>query len=260
VNPAGIRVNAGRPAVAPAPRSVTAAVEGRAETTGPAEAGAAPATENPLSQIRPRPRPTDLSETNEKAQLGGRTRAELATLRPRQRPSTVVAVAEAAAAAPDADTPPPELAAGTRLAVARSLEPKRRPAEIVAVASAARVAPIQPDPAPSPQAEDNSIAEADNEPVVEVASAAAVSPNIPTKAGVARTATVKNAINLSQINLIGVYGSSSQRRALVRLSSGKYVKVKVGDRVDGGRVAAIGEAELVYTKGGRQVKLAMPKT
>ena len=35
-------------------------------------------------------------------------------------------------------------------------------------------------------------------------------------------------------------------------------KVKVGDRLDGGRVAAIGESELQYNKNGRGVVLRMP--
>lgn len=61
------------------------------------------------------------------------------------------------------------------------------------------------------------------------------------------------------MNLIGVYGKPSSRRALVRMSNGRYVKVQVGDRLDGGRVQAIGESELSYTKGGRSVTLTMPR-
>ena len=44
-----------------------------------------------------------------------------------------------------------------------------------------------------------------------------------------------------------------------RLSSGRYRKVVVGDRLDGGRVSAIGESELRYTKGGRNMVLKMPR-
>jgi hypothetical protein len=86
-----------------------------------------------------------------------------------------------------------------------------------------------------------------------------VTPRIPSSTSVAKAATVKNAINLSRVNLIGVYGKPSSRRALVRLSNGRYKKVKIGDRVDGGRVSAIGEAQLNYTKNGRSVTLKMPK-
>ena len=83
-------------------------------------------------------------------------------------------------------------------------------------------------------------------------------PQIPTRASVARQATIENAISLRQVNLIGVYGSPSDRRALVRLSNGRYVKVAVGDRVDGGQVAAIGDSSLQYVKSGRNVTLSLP--
>ncbi|MFP4329002.1 MAG: hypothetical protein ACLFQL_13410, partial [Paracoccaceae bacterium] len=85
-----------------------------------------------------------------------------------------------------------------------------------------------------------------------------VTPAVPSGASVARQATVENAINLRKVNLIGVYGQSSNRRALVRLPNGRYQKVQVGDRLDGGRIAAIGETELRYTKNGRSQVLRMP--
>jgi hypothetical protein len=59
---------------------------------------------------------------------------------------------------------------------------------------------------------------------------------------------------------MGVYGSPSNRRALVRLSNGRYKKLKVGDRLDGGRVSAIGDSELSYVKGNRSYVLRMPRT
>lgn len=83
--------------------------------------------------------------------------------------------------------------------------------------------------------------------------------NMPTTKTVAKKATVANAINLGSINLIGVYGSSSSRRALVRLPSGRFVKVKAGDRLDGGKVSAIGESQLSYEKKGKTIVLKMVK-
>jgi type IV pilus biogenesis protein PilP len=83
--------------------------------------------------------------------------------------------------------------------------------------------------------------------------------SIPSSASVARQATIENAIPLNKINLVGVYGVPSDRRALVRLPSGRYVKVKVGDQVDGGTVAQINDSELIYRKGSRTVALSMPK-
>ena len=47
--------------------------------------------------------------------------------------------------------------------------------------------------------------------------------------------------------------------ALVRMPSGKYVKVKVGDRLDGGQVAAISDNQLSYVKNGKTLVLKMIK-
>lgn len=66
-------------------------------------------------------------------------------------------------------------------------------------------------------------------------------------------------LNLARLNLIGVYGGNSDRRALIRLPSGRFVKVEVGDRLDGGRVASISDDELRYVKGGRNITLKMPR-
>ena len=85
-----------------------------------------------------------------------------------------------------------------------------------------------------------------------------VSPSVPSSASVARSATVRNAIALNRVSLVGVFGTPSNRRALVRLPNGRYEKVSVGNRLDGGRVTSIGEAELRYQKSGRTVTLKMP--
>lgn len=126
------------------------------------------------------------------------------------------------------------------LAVAQSIRPETRPRNfdrIVARASREAVAPQR----------------------VAAVAPRTVKPAIPSSASVTREATVRNAINLSRVNLIGVYGTPSNRRALVRLKNGRYQKVKVGDRFDGGRVSAIGDSELRYQKGNRNVVLKMPK-
>lgn len=112
-----------------------------------------------------------------------------------------------------------------------ALRPIKRPNNIAELAAAARVVQ-EPPPA--------------------------VQPSGPTSVSVARQATLRNAINLREVNLIGVYGQPSDRRALVRLSNGRYRKVKVGDRVDGGRVVAIGDDTLRYQKNGRNLTLNMP--
>ena len=112
-----------------------------------------------------------------------------------------------------------------------ALRPQRRPDNIAQLAAAARARPVPPP---------------------------AVTPSVPSRASVTRQATIQNAIDLSQINLIGVYGQPTSRRALIRLENGRYRKVKVGDRLDGGRILAIGEDSLRYQKDGRNLSLAMP--
>ena len=84
-------------------------------------------------------------------------------------------------------------------------------------------------------------------------------PTVPTSASVTRQATLEDAINLRKVNLIGVFGKPSERRALVRMPNGRYKKVQVGDSLDGGRVSAIGDSELRYSKGARNVVLRMPR-
>lgn len=76
--------------------------------------------------------------------------------------------------------------------------------------------------------------------------------------GVANAATLQNAIKLRDVNLIGVYGQPSDRRALVRLGNGRYVKVEVGSSLDGGRVTAIGDSALNYVKRGKTYLLQLP--
>ncbi len=76
---------------------------------------------------------------------------------------------------------------------------------------------------------------------------------------VAGLATESDAIRLRRINLIGTFGSSTDRYALVRLRSGRFVQgLKVGDRLDGGRVTAIGDDDLLYVKNGRSIRLQLP--
>ncbi len=249
LTPSGVTVTAGPPPVTPRPRP-----EGLGPEIVP------PVPDERLRGIRPIPRPENLIETNERGRFGGLSRTELADIRPEPRPLSAPQTADAAPAAPVATGTVPatgadaaaetDLAAGepevdtgadaTALAVLASLQPPRRPDSIAARVEEAReeAAPVEP-PAPNV--------------------AAAVIPSLPTTASVAREATETNAINLGKVNLIGVYGSDNDRRALVRMPSGRYVKVEVGDRLDGGQVAAIGDDQLRYIKSGRNITLQLPR-
>ncbi|MGR3290156.1 MAG: hypothetical protein ACU0C9_03025, partial [Paracoccaceae bacterium] len=182
-----------------------------------------------LPRIRPTIRPANPSEVIERARLGGLTRAELARKRPVARPVS------------PQDKHPDINQTPTKLAVLTSRSPVHRPENFASIVKKSRA--------------DAQAAAVNNA----VASAAAVAapkvPSIPTTASVAREATINNAIILSQVNLIGVYGSSTDRRALVRLKSGRYVKVQIGDKLDGGKVAAISGNQLQYIKAGRMVTL-----
>ncbi|MBF9043885.1 hypothetical protein HKCCE4037_11145 [Rhodobacterales bacterium HKCCE4037] len=203
-----------------------------------------------LAAFRPTERPEDLVETRERAVLGGFTEDELSERRPPERPqSPQEAAAEASLVPEDVGVSEEDVAAavdaaigGTELAVARSLMPTTRPANIAQIVASADRQPV--------------------EPATEVAAvapeAAAAGPSIPSNADVSRAATERNAIRLRNVNLIGVTGTNSDRRALVRLSSGRFVRVGVGDRLDGGRVAAIGETTLQYVRNGRTVTLEIP--
>ena len=176
---------------------------------------------------------------------------------------TVAAILAAAPADP--------LATATALAVSSARLPEPRPQNFAAVVAAAearnaappedvanaslavttappQVAPDVVDPAPVAAA---AVAPAQVAPAVVAASG-------PVSGGVATAATLEQAIDLRSVNLIGVFGRPNDRRALVRLSNGRYVRVAVGDSLDGGQVAAIGDNALNYVKRGQTITIAIP--
>lgn len=265
VTPNGYTLIAASPPLKP-PATLTRFATQPGVTAPPLEAAV---VTSPLLDFRPRNRPIGLAENSERAQLGGVTRLELAAYRPSLRPrslqdrakqaeedarktedariaaeeerATAAATAAAALAVPTApEIAPAAIQDATKYAIAKSVRPDTRPRNFDSIVKRAERTPVQE---------------------TRVAASVAprtVAPKIPSKASVARSATVKNAINLRNVNLIGVYGKPSSRRALVRLSNGRYKKVSVGDRIDGGRVSAISNSELRYSKGSRNVVLKMP--
>ncbi len=84
-------------------------------------------------------------------------------------------------------------------------------------------------------------------------------PTAASSMSVIQAATVKNVLNLRDINLIGITGTKRNPNALVRLANGKVLKVKVGDRLNGGRVTDISAATLTYAISGRSITLDMPR-
>jgi hypothetical protein len=248
LTPNGVRVHAGPPPLRPPPETIGAADLARSASSVPG-AGSQPetgATDLPATGATAEADPgAETAPEAEAAPEAGNDAVaadepDAEALRPRPRPArpepAPTDIADDAAAEPPAAAPAEAATDFARLAE----DARAQTAAAAAGLDATRAA----DPPPP-------------EPVGQLN--VAVQPSLPTRASVADRATLDNAIRLERVNLIGVYGTPSDRRALVRLPTGRYVKVKVGDRVDGGRVAAIGSGELDYVKNGRRVTLRMPR-
>jgi hypothetical protein len=198
---------------------------------------------------------------------------EYAGLRPAPRPEGL-APEGATSAAPEEAAPDPEaalaqtlasivegagdpLATATAQAVAVARRPDARPnnfsrvveQQTARLARATETAAQQAAPASLGTPEESAETQAEE---VQVA-AAEPSGNVPRS--VSEAATMENAMSLREINLIGVYGTPNDRRALVRLENGRYVRVSVGDTLDGGQVSAISDSALNYVRRGRTVTL-----
>ncbi len=188
-----------------------------------------------LREFRPVPRPASLIEDNQRANNGGVTLLELAAFQPAPRPELPPVAAESIASAVAAATTAADGEAVAALAA--SPVPGHRPRNFQTIVESARGS--------------------DGSTVVAASAAATTIPTIPTRASVASHATMNNAISLNKVTLIGIYGASSSRRALVRLSDGRYVKVTVGDRLNGGKVVAITDSQVIYSKNGRNYALGL---
>ena len=245
-SPPGTKPATGRPAYA---LRETGDFPGVPVDAGPArETGAAHAPVPP--ELLPRMRPDGFAEDVERLKFGGRSLAELATLRALPRPASAQQLAAGSAEPSAAPIGSGSSAPGMRPdnfdAVVAAVDAQRR------LATAAQAQRAQ-------EAARNAAAAlaADAEP--ELSQEDLTSRGTPSRSTVATRATIPNAIRLNEVNLVGVFGTTGDRRALVRLASGRYVRVRVGDRVDGGRVARITESELFYRKGNRTVSLSVPR-
>ncbi len=288
-----VEVVEGRPAVVPPPSPFAeveeAAVTPQLDVTDavlealaaelpeetPAEGSVNLIADPSLAGVRPRARParpeaaaTDPVAAEEQGAVDSATEEGepaaptllAAAPRPLARPEALVAAAAPAEPEPVEEAAPADPA--STLAVAASMRPAAKPSNFTAAVEQALSAALAAAPTPAPVAQQpartaqpSPEVEEDNEPDI----AASAVPNIPTRASVAAAATVTRGINLRQMNLISVAGTANNRRALVRMSNGRVVQVKVGDRLDGGQVAAIGERQLRYVKSGRTHVLDIPQ-
>lgn len=210
---------------------------------------------------RPGPRPAGLTPDTLPAppDVTDALAEALAATAPQEPPGVQSALAAIVEGAPD------PLAGATRLAVAAARVPEGRPRNFGRVVEEQldRIARAQGGAARSPGAvgteglESDEVAEASVSEAEEASDAAAV-PSGPTSTTVAAAATFEDAMRLRDINLIGVYGQPGERRALVRMGNGRYLRVGVGDDLDGGRVTAIGDNALNYVRRGRTEVLVIP--
>lgn len=260
LNPDGVLIIAGAPVLTPPQRPGDAPAPIAAPTgeTAAADPTAGAIDTALLGTRRPAGRPTDLQEQRERAQLGGITLSELGQIRPEGRPASIQEVAEAEAEAAhdlaDAEAETAAVTSTSEWAVAVSFVPRARPGNIDEIVETARAA----GPTGGSAAVASTAGAANAVAPVAASVSDTVVPDIPSSASVTRAATRENAINLHRINLIGVTGSDSDRRALVRLPSGRFVTVGSGDTLDGGRVAAVGDRSLQYVKSGRTITLEIP--
>ncbi len=91
------------------------------------------------------------------------------------------------------------------------------------------------------------------------ASVTGIISNAATKKSIVKIANQKNVINKHKLNVLSIYSRGSEKRAIVLFPTGQTKLVKVGDTLDGGRVAAIGTNEIRYIKGGNNLVLKIPQ-
>ncbi|NBZ87796.1 hypothetical protein [Stagnihabitans tardus] len=205
------------------------------ETTPKISPEAAPAVDDQQGALAPAPTAEEL---------------RLAALRPAARPDGLTlpeapAVEEPAPAANNASL----VASGAPLLTApvtRAPRPPVRPTDLNRAVDEAVTAALDQPEAPAQEVVQDE-PEPDNR-----------APDLPTNASVAKQATTKDALNTNKLALLAVFGTPSNRFAMVRQPNGAVKKVRVGDRLDGGSIAAITANSVQYQKGGRMVTLALP--
>jgi hypothetical protein len=176
-----------------------------------------------------------------------------------------------------AELAPPVVQDAPQIEVALALQPKLRPARQIAATSARAqiggvsssddvMASLLPLSRPSGLAtraaeiikERESVTakvEAKQQPKAATPSAAL---NIPSNARVARVATLTDAIDLGDLALVGIFGKSSSRYAMLRTSQGKITKVQTGQKVSGWTVSAIAEDGVRIQKRSKTRVLRLP--
>ncbi|PSL20417.1 amidophosphoribosyltransferase [Shimia abyssi] len=83
--------------------------------------------------------------------------------------------------------------------------------------------------------------------------------NSETPAAVAAKATRSGALkNRGRVTLIGLMGTAEAPSALLMTTSGRTIKVTLGDKTPGGRVVGIDQVSIVLQSGQKNTRLTMP--
>lgn len=166
-------------------------------------------------------------------------------------------------------------AAPVRVAL-RAPTPPARPRKGGPVAVEIAPAPVQggmlaPVPEPRPRKGARAVADAEAAPsrarpapgqadagASSVRDAGAARPAQIAAASAARAATIRGAAPARQTSLLGVIAGPNGRVALLRSSTGEVRRMKVGDRIEGMTVAAVGDSSVQLQGGDGRTVLTVP--
>jgi type IV pilus biogenesis protein PilP len=201
-----------------------------------------PTLKSKLPKIRPSSIPQQAKDARNSLLV--KADPELADLKPKIRPRNL-SIPQKALEPEKID--PSEIEIAVQEAVRNIARPRARPSSLKKIAAKAKASA-------EVQAEEKRTAALTPAKATGTSKPSATSP-----VNVQKEATEKAGFSKRRISLIGVYGTASSRRALVRLPSGRFVKVKTGQKVSGWKVSAIGESSVRISKGSRNHVLRMPK-
>ncbi len=209
------------------------------------EAAAIGAASPPIAASRPMPRVAAAPDADlPEAALVAREQAEAVQA---ERPPL------ATAALVPASPPEPR-----RIAPSAAKTASPRPIAVrAAVLAASAVPPAKAVAKPAPQA----VAVVKPAPVAVAKAAPAPEPVRVAKAPApttSRAASEKVGLSRNSVSLIGVFGTSKERYALLRLPNGSVKRVGAGDSVQGVRVAAVSGDAVRLSQGQRDTILRMP--
>lgn len=208
-----------------------------------------------LAGVRAKNRPTSLRVLSpvEIDGLVALADPSLAGKKSHTRPSGLRVLAPEPAPEPEPEVlvasvePQNTISSASALAIAKSPTPKSRPARLDRVVKRVTVEPSDTGGKTNASA---------STPRAAVGTVKA--PPEPTHTNVANAAAERSNFKKSRMSLVGVFGTPNARRALVRMSTGRYVKVKAGDSLGGWKVSAIGDDNLRIKKGSRDQVLKIP--